>query len=135
MKIVKVPHTHRELRHLHRVCFPLDAQPEWEIGHWWLIMKDSSPAAFAGIQPSCQWLDTMYMVRAGVAPAYQGQGLQKRLIRIRERFARKQGMNWLITSTYANMRSANNLISCGFRIFEPTLEWGAEGTIYWSKQL
>lgn len=75
------------------------------------------------------------MVRAGVAPAYQGQGLQKRLIRIRERFARKQGMNWLITSTYANMRSANNLISCGFRIFEPTLEWGAEGTIYWSKQL
>jgi hypothetical protein len=41
----------------------------------------------------------------------------------------------LITDTYLNPASSNSLISCGFRLFEPSNPWGARGTLYWRKKL
>jgi hypothetical protein len=62
-------------------------------------------------------------------------GLQKRLIRVRERMARELGWAWLITDTFQNPPSANSLISCGFKNFAPTKPWGFAGANYWRKKL
>jgi hypothetical protein len=45
------------------------------------------------------------------------------------------GWNWLITDTTDNFPSANSLISCGYKLFEPTIPWGGKLTLYWRKHL
>jgi GNAT superfamily N-acetyltransferase len=77
----------------------------------------------------------MYLCRAGVLPAHRGQGLQKRLIRARIQVAKEKGMNWLVTDTNDNPASGNSLIACGFKLFEPTVPWAANGAIYWRMKL
>lgn len=133
LAIVRVPPHDPELVRLHKATFPMDSEPEWAAGAWWVVKDGATPVAFAGLTPSVHWRDVFYMVRAGVLPEYRGLGLQRRLIRARTAYARKAGANWLVTSTYNNLRSANSLIACGFHLYEPEVPWGADGTCYWSK--
>jgi predicted acetyltransferase len=70
-----------------------------------------------------------------VLPSHRGFGLQKKFIRVRIRQAKALGLNWLITSTYDNPASANSLISCGFKMFNPTNPWMAKNTSYWRLKL
>lgn len=134
-RIRRVRHSSRVLRSLHAQAFPLDKEPEWEYGVWWVVYDDGRPVAFAGLQPSLQWRDAGYLVRAGVLPSHRGRGLQRRLLRTRERFARLAGWNWLLSATYKNTASANNLIREGFLMYEPRRPWLARGALYWRKEL
>jgi GNAT superfamily N-acetyltransferase len=77
----------------------------------------------------------MYMCRSGVAEDARGQGLQRRLLRVREAFARKNGARWLISDTTDNTISANNLIAVGFRLFNPSVPWGLKHALYWCKRI
>jgi len=90
---------------------------------------------FAGLVYSSRWSDCGYLVRCGVLPSHRGFGLQKKFIRVRIRQAKALGLNWLITSTYDNPASANSLISCGFKMFNPTNPWMAKHTSYWRLKL
>ena len=124
------------LTSLQRQCLPYDKLYKTNIGYWWTVTDDSGVACgFAGLAPSVRWCDTGYLCRAGVLPSHRGQGLQKQLIRIRIRKAKALGWSWLITDTHENPASANSLIACGFRMFEPSVPWGATGTLYWRKKL
>ena len=76
-----------------------------------------------------------YLARAGVLPEFRGQGLQKRLIKVREEFAREHGMPALICDTCDNPASANSLIACGFKMFQPQEPWGLPRSVYWRKFL
>lgn len=100
-----------------------------------MVFHEGIPVAFAGIQPSKQWCDTAYLSRCGVLPKYRGKGLQKRLLSVREKYARAQNLNWLITNTYKNIPSANALIRKGFKMYEPANPWGCRGTLYWLKKV
>jgi GNAT superfamily N-acetyltransferase len=137
MRIQRVKHDHPALRALHQLTLPSDAEPHWGSGWWWLVWADEgiAPVAFAGCQPSQRWGDAMYLCRSGVHQAFRGKGLQRRLISVRERLARRLGMRWVITSTHENPASANSLIACGFRMYEPNKPWGAKGTLYWRKEI
>lgn len=104
-------------------------------GSWWIAYDGELPVGFAGLQQSSKWIDTGYLCRSGVIRSHRGLGLQKRLIRVRERKARLDGWNWLITDTYKNPASSNSLISCGFRTYLPSAPWGFDGAIYWRKRL
>jgi GNAT superfamily N-acetyltransferase len=104
-------------------------------GWWWVIYQDDRPIGFCSLRKSSQWADAVYLCRAGILPKYRGKGLQKRLIRVRERLAKRLKMNWLVSDTYNNPASANSLIACGFRMFTPSQPWGAEQTCYWRKRL
>jgi len=104
-------------------------------GWWWIVYQDDRPIGFCSLRKSAQWGDAVYLCRAGILPKYRGKKLQKRLIRVRERLAKRLKMNWLISDTYNNPASANSLISCGLRMFIPSKPWGAEGTLYWRKRL
>jgi len=79
--------------------------------------------------------NAFYLSRAGVAEAYQGKGLQKRLIRVRLAHAKRVGSPIAITYTYKNPASANNLIACGFRSYLPHYKWGGKHSDYWRKKL
>jgi GNAT superfamily N-acetyltransferase len=121
---------------LQQKCLPGDTPFDTTQGYWWIVYDSlNMPCAFAGLVPSVRWLDTGYLCRAGVLPSHRGQGVQKRLIRARVRQARALGWNWLITDTYQNPASSNSLINTGFKLFEPTKPWGANGTLYWRLKL
>jgi GNAT superfamily N-acetyltransferase len=127
----------RELRGLHEATFGDDAPlAPTCYGHWWLAYLGGEPVGFAGLVPAAT-LDkgTGYLKRAGVLEGHRGQGLQLRLIRVREQRARRNGWHTLVTETTDNPASANNLIKAGFRIFEPETRWAFQHSIYWRKKL
>lgn len=114
---------------------PSDAPLDPSQGHWWIGYDNGAPVAFCCVQQSVRWSDCGYLSRAGVIRAYRGSGLQRRLIRVRERKARDLGWNWLVSDTYRNPASANTLIACGYRTFLPSKPWGFDGAVYWRKKL
>lgn len=105
-------------------------------GWWWLIDDGEESVAFAGMTKSSRWHDTIYLCRAGVMWAHRGHGLQKRLIKAREAYARRLGYRWLITDTAReNFASANSLVACGFRLYRPSKPFGRKGALYWKKRI
>jgi GNAT superfamily N-acetyltransferase len=122
------------LNYLQLAILPSDTPHELE-GYWWIAYDGELPIGFAGVTQSKRWGDTGYLCRAGVIRSHRGQGVQTRLIRVRERKARDIGWNWLITDTYKNPASANSLIRCGYRTFLPANPWSFDGAIYWRKRL
>lgn len=115
--------------------FPSDTLFPIENAKWWVVLDDDKPVGFAGLVLDYRWLDCGYLCRAGVLSSYRGQGIQKRLLRVREAYARRQGWKWLITNTYHNYASANSLISQGYKLYEPTHKLWAKGTLHWRKKL
>lgn len=115
---------------LQAVTLPYDRPYNTAVGKWWVLYDGEIPAAFAGISPSARWQDTMYLCRSGVLSEYRGRGMQKRLIRVRLNYARKLGMRWVISDVRDNFPSCNSLISCGFRLYEPSQPWAFKGSMY-----
>lgn len=120
---------------LQKACLPGDDPYDPRTGYWWLVYADDVPIAFAGLVRSMRWIDTGYFCRAGVLPTYRGRGLQKKLIRARMAKAKKLGWNYVITDTTDNPASSNSLISCGFKLYEPSKPWGFKHTLYWVRRL
>jgi GNAT superfamily N-acetyltransferase len=103
------------------------AQPGAE---WWIAEREGQLVGFGGAklwEPDGR----VFLCRAGVAPEARGQGLQKRLIRVRVAWARKVGATGCYTYTIDNPASQNSLIACGFRTFSPSYAWGGSEAIYW----
>ena len=124
------------LNKLQKRCLPYDDLYAPLIGWWYVVFNDDKePIAFSGLVPSKRWNDTVYLCRAGVVREYRGQGIQKRLIKIRLKKAKALKMNWAITDTYDNPASTNSLIACGFRLFNPTTPWGTTNTLHWRHKI
>lgn len=120
---------------LQNICLPFDKLYDTNFGSWWIAVENGRDVGFAGLVRTVSWIDCGYLCRAGVVPAYRGQGLQKKLVYVRIRQAKALGWKWLITDTTDNPASANSLISCGFKLFKPTKPWGFKNTLYWRKKL
>jgi GNAT superfamily N-acetyltransferase len=123
------------LAELHALTF-LDAAkvPSFEVGHWWLGYRDRKPIAFAGLVPSF-FPNAGYFIRVGVMPEHSGHGLQLRFMRTIERRARLNGWRMIVSDTTDNVRSANNFIRAGYRMFEPEMAWSFPHSLYWRKIL
>lgn len=135
---------HPLLKELHDVCFSDEAPMPNFSNDWWWIAWDKSfgAAAFAGLSRTLRDPSEMgYLKRVGVLPDWRGLGLQLRLIRVRERKARKEGMTFLITDTTEGTvkgsadATRNNLIEAGYKIFTPPNPWAFKDSIYWIKSL
>jgi GNAT superfamily N-acetyltransferase len=120
---------------LQKKCLPYDKSYDTTNGTWWIATKNGVDCGFAGLICSPWWSDCVYLIRCGVLPDYRGQGLQKKFIRVRIRQAKTLKMNWIVTSTYDNPASANSLISCGFKMFNPSRPWMTKHTSYWRLKL
>lgn len=124
------------LLRMQRECLPGDVPLPPSTGYWWIAYTDTGvPAAFCSLKASVRWEQTGYLSRAGVLPGHRGKGLQKRLIRVRIRWAKRIGWQWLLSDTSDNPASANSLIACGFRLYEPRDPYGLRTSIYWRKRL
>lgn len=120
---------------LQRLCLPDDEPYFPDRGWWWFGLDKEQTIAFCLLTPSSRWSDTVYLARSGVLPAWRGQGLQKRMINLREKFARTKGYRWVVSDTTDNLPSANSLISRGYKLYSPRSPWGYETTLYWRKKL
>jgi GNAT superfamily N-acetyltransferase len=129
------PDDKETLRTMQLHCLPDDEPYFPKNGWWWVGLDQRQVVAFCLVIPSSQWGDTAYLARSGVMPAWRGKGLQKRMVTIREQFAKKRGYRWMITDTTDNPASANNLISRGYKLYKPKNPWGYEITLYWRKRL
>lgn len=101
---------------------------------WWVARDKDAIAAWTGLQPVDDGT-AVFLVRSGVASDYRGRGLHRRLIRTRIRHARTMpDVKCLITYTDpSNATSANNLISCGFRVYTPAYAWVGREYVYFRK--
>ena len=123
------------LKDLHRICFDRDSLPDFSQEYWWIAYNGPEAIAFAGMHKSRSWTNVGYLCRSGVLPKYRGNGLQKRLIRVRQALATRLGWVALITDTYDNPASSNSLISCGFKLYNPEKPWSFKNALYWRKYL
>jgi GNAT superfamily N-acetyltransferase len=120
---------------LDRQCFTSAYLVPDQITYWWIAYHENKPVAFAGLRKSHRYSDVGYLCRVGVAEAHRGKGLQKRLVKVRCRYAKRIGMTWVRTDTHFNLASSNNLIACGFKLFRPNHPWSFKGSLYWRKEL
>jgi len=120
---------------LQQRVFPSDPALDPATGYWWIVRHGSEAVAFAALRHVPSWPGSGYMARCGVLREYRGNGLQRHLLTVREKMARRLGMERVISTTYNNPTSANNLIARGYRTYEPAQRWGAKETIYWVKTL
>lgn len=138
-KIVRVnlddADTCAKIKALHKRCFPSDEVLEPDSGYWWVVKNKTDIVGFCAMRRSTRWADTGYLWRAAVHPAHRGRGLQRRMILVRERMARRLGWNYLISDTNQNPQSANNLIKAGYRMYDPSWPYAFETTCYWKKAL
>lgn len=119
------------IEEMDRACFPGEPIKLKDLNEsvWFLATVDGKPAGYAGIRV----VDGIsgYLCRAGVLEEFRGCGLQKKLIKARERWARQQGLNSLITYTCQSaVKSPNSLIACGFKLYHPAKPWAA-GSYEW----
>lgn len=107
--------------------------------HMWWAGRTSNGQLVAYCGLRIYWLEDEkrgFLSRAGVAESHRGQGLQRRMIQLRERKARAEQVSRLVTYTAAdNLASANNLIRCGYLLYTPSCEWGVKGALYFYKLL
>lgn len=119
---------------LQKECLPGDEPLDARKGDWWVAEMDGEPVAFACLRPDRSDPATGYLARAGVLPKARGQGLQKRLIRVREARAKALGMKVVVTDTANfNVASSNSLIACGYKLYQPANRWGFADANYWKK--
>lgn len=129
-----------EIHRLDRILFASDHEIKGDDCWWWTIEDKGEAIAFAGLRP-CQEAHNAglaYLIRAGVRRTHRGRGLQRQLIRARVRMARRHGLKEVVTYVMAyNMASANNLISCGFKLYRPAKpqDWGGKTALYFHKGL
>jgi GNAT superfamily N-acetyltransferase len=125
----------KALIELQKECLPYDKVVKPVYGYWWIVYQAGVPVGFAALNASLRWTKTGYLMRAGIVPAHQGRGLQRRLIRIRERKARQLGWEYMLSDTHYNPASSNNLIKCGYKLYDPSVVWAFKASNYWIKKL
>lgn len=129
------------LRMLHKKTFagtaPFPKLNDYAKGGWWLVFfEEDVPAGFAAIHPSLRLTNAAYLYRCGVLDTHRGNHLQRRLLEVRERWARTNGYEYIRTDCTAdNVSSANNLIRAGYRLFQPKSPWAFGHSLYWVKKL
>jgi RimJ/RimL family protein N-acetyltransferase len=76
-----------------------------------------------------------FLARTIIKSNFRGKGLQKRFIRVREKYARAHGVHTIVTYTSPdNIISANNLIKCGYLLYIPQEKWGIQPFCYYFKK-
>lgn len=118
--------------------FPSDEPIEDPENHVWFVGYDNGkPICYASFKLlSDVDAGTAFLSRCGVLGSHRGQGLQKRLIRARERAAAALGAKVMLTYTASwNAPSINSLFSCGYRAYMPASKWAGGDAVYLTKPL
>lgn len=100
---------------------------------WWVLLnKRGHIVAYCG---SIYASGICIFIRAWVKRIHRGKGLQKKLIDIRLRAAKKNSSVAITYTIKENCPSINNLVSKGFRIYLPEYAYGGKEMLYWKKTI
>lgn len=123
------------VRELHALALPDD---KW-VGDdhtFWVAREDAGrPVGFCS---AIFWphRSAVFLSRAAVTVSARGTGLQRRMIRTRIAWARKQGAHRVVTYTVLkNYESIVNLLKCGFRFYQPETAWAGDNVHYFELKL
>lgn len=106
------------LREVHRLAFPDDVWPGDE-NAFWVAVRGDELLGFASARPLRRLNCTLELTRCAVVASAHGKGLQRRLLAVRERYARRHAMRTVTTyTTRDNLPSITNLIRAGYRFAE-----------------
>lgn len=98
---------------------------------WWVVVSGNKIIAYCG----CGFTEGLCIfVRAWVHKDYRGQGLQKKMIKLRIKSAYDCHMAITYTSI-DNYPSVNSLISQGFKFYSPEYAYGGREMLYFQKPL
>lgn len=123
----------RAAKRIDRECFRRDVESaKWARSVTWIVVH--IPTGHI-VGYACLRLveneSLVYLSRAGVTHKHRGNGLQRRLIRVRVAYGRRLGRGAITYTVHANPKSVNNLIACGFRYYEPQNAWAGRDMLYW----
>ena len=120
------------IKALHDEIFPSDDFDEnVERNAAWLIRNHTAVIGFCMARPLSSDPATLFLSRAGLISKARGKGLQKRMIRVRVAYARKNGFKKVITYVHRdNIQSAVNLEKCRFRLYAPAEDWAGKNFLY-----
>lgn len=123
--------------YLHLETFPADEFPDDDRNIYWVVWDESDkPVGFCIVRPVHGDKDTCFLSRAGLLPCARGNGLHKRMINTRIKWAKKNKYKYCITYTIKNnFTSYNNLQNTGFKLYEPDYYYAGEECLYWRKAL
>lgn len=120
------------VRSLHRDCFPGDDFYDHDGNQYWIAWNDKEPIGFTMLTIMDENIG--FLSRSGVLPNYRGNGLQRRFIRVREMFARKNDLKNIITYTKIhNISSSRSIQKCGYDLYIPEYEYADKDCLYWIK--
>jgi len=121
---------------LNKVLFPYDDFEGPDRGNvMWLVTETTGEAVgFASVRPTVDHPEMAFLSRAGVLSGHRRHGLHKRLIRVRETYARSVGYASIWTYTAAwNINSMRGIVRGGYLPWEPW--WALPDTLYFQKEL
>lgn len=125
IRFTKTKHT-RLIYRLQSSIFP-DDELHTEPSIWWIGWDNGDPIAFCGITIES---NEGFLCRSGVIESHRGQGLQKRMIKIREKEAKKLNLESVWTYVVPdNPASLNSLIRLGYKAFVPFYEQHREESV------
>ena len=119
---------------LNKEIFPCDDLEIDKYTTGWVIWKDKKPVGFC----TMRLLDhkIAYMDRAGILKEHRGKGLHKKLLRVRESYARRQGYKQMITYTVSdNFDSLFTLVRHGYHKYDPEYAYAGKSCHYVIKDL
>jgi len=80
--------------------------------------------------------ETCFLSRSGILYEARGNGLQVRMIRVRESYARKYHYKKMVTyTTMENIASSHNLQKVSYQLYMPSEEWAGPGCLYWQRSI
>jgi hypothetical protein len=125
-----------EVIKLHKKLFPLDDwyDSRYPAVYWLVYDSKGNPVGFSilGLLPD----DVCFLARSGVLWEARGNGLQVRMIRVREMYARKYNFTKVITYTKIdNIASSHNLQKAGYYLYLPETPYADDDCLYWIKEV
>lgn len=125
-----------EVARLFLDLFPDDDLELYKKEKHWLVYQGKRPVGFCSVMPGYLESDTVFLSKAGLLGCARGQGLHKRMIRVRLNWCKKNGYKFAVTYVHRhNGKSAYNLCACGFKVYTPASEWAGKEFIYFLKVL
>ena len=108
------------LANAQQVCFPKDMLPPFVFGsmyHVWVAKYGNQFAGYARARLDYGPQRTVLRLQeCAVLPKYRGKGIQRRLIKARETWGRRQGAEVSLTYTVNNPVSEENLKKMGYSL-------------------
>ena len=123
--------------YLQRRWFPGDRVFTGESADWVVRADDGNLVGFCMLAVDYMGRpDVAFLARAAVAPDARGHNLHVRMLRTRERYARRVGITRIYTYTSPrNIKSNVNLQRASYTLYEPPTLYVGKKWLYWQKHL